>query len=183
MASISQQVKEKIIFEVQLVSNEVKQLEFKAIPKVAYKNEPAGALSMIPPKVVMIQDVCKCYNCKVGIIGDMDLRDVYDILCDNGVLKEEFSIVEKKGLTRALDFPTAFKIEWIKIVLRRIHDGYIWLESGLVKITKRVIHRVTGFPTLDQPRALRSNAKKTIEKNIGARWNKRGMTIETISNP
>ena len=66
MASNSEQVKGKTTFEFQLVSNEVKQPEFKAIPEVAYKNDPAEALSMIPPKVVMIQDVCKCYNCKVG---------------------------------------------------------------------------------------------------------------------
>ena len=99
MASSSQPVKGKTIFEVQLVSNEVKQLEFKAIPEVAYKNDPTGALSMIPSKVVMIQDVCKCYNCKVGSVANMELRDAYDKLCDNGVLKEEFNIVEKKSLT------------------------------------------------------------------------------------
>ena len=101
----------------------------------------------------------------MGSIGDMELRDAYDRLCDNGVLKEEFSIVEKKGLTQALDFPTAFKMEWIKIILSRIHDRYIWLQGGQVKITKRVIHRVTRFPTLDRPRALRSDAKEIIEKN------------------
>ena len=105
--------------------NEIKEPEFKATPEVAYKNEPASALSMIPPKVIMIQDVRNCYNCKVGSFGDMELRDAFNKLCDNGVLKEEFSIVEKKGLTRALYFPTTFKIEWIKIILSRIHDGYI----------------------------------------------------------
>ena len=81
------------------MSNEVKKPELKAIPKVAYKNDPTGALSMIPSKVVMIQDVQKCWNCKVGGVGDMELRDAYDKLCDNGVLKEEYNIVEKKGLT------------------------------------------------------------------------------------
>ena len=79
----------------------------------------------------------------------MEMRQSYDRLCDNGVLKEEFNIVETKGLTHALDFHTTFKIEWIKIVLRRIHDGCIWLEGGPIKITKRVVHRVTRFPTLD----------------------------------
>ena len=110
MVSSSQLAKEKTTFEVQLISNEVKKLEFKAIPEVAYKNDLAGALSMIPLKVVMIQDVQKCYNCKVGGIGDMELRESYEKLCDNGVLKEEYNIVEKKGLTRALYFPTTFKI-------------------------------------------------------------------------
>lgn len=65
MASSSKNVKEKEIFKVQLVSNEVKQPNFRAIPEVAYKNDIVGALSAISPKVVMVQDVRKCYNCKV----------------------------------------------------------------------------------------------------------------------
>ena len=46
-----------------------------------------------------------------------------------------------------------------------------------------MVHRVTGFPTLDQPKTLRSDKRETIEKNIGAKWNNRGMTIDTITNP
>ena len=72
-ASSSQGMKGK--FEVQLVSNEVKQPDFRAIPKVAYKDDPTGALSIIPPKVVMIQDIRKCYNCKVGSTGDLELKE------------------------------------------------------------------------------------------------------------
>ena len=72
MTSSSQPIKEKETFEVQLISNEVKQPDFKAILEVAYKNDPTEALSVIPPKVIMIQDVRKCYNCKVGGIGDME---------------------------------------------------------------------------------------------------------------
>ena len=30
---------------------------------------------------------------------------------------------------------------------------------------------------------MRSDAKETIEKNTGARWNNRGMSIDTITNP
>ena len=76
-----------------------------------------------------------------------------------------------------------FKTEWIKIILNIIHDGCIWLEGGPIKITKRIINRVTRFPTLDWPRALQSDGKETIEKNTGAKWNKRGMTIDTITDP
>ena len=100
-----------------------------------------------------------------------------------GKLKDEFSIVEKKGLTKALVFPTAFKTEWISIVLSRIHDGSFWLEQGPVKITKKMIHKVTGFSTLDQPKTLRSDKKETIEKNTDAKWNNRGMTIDTVKDP
>ena len=43
----------------------------------------------------------------------MELREEYEKLCDNGVLKEEFKILERKGFTRALEFPTIFKTKRI----------------------------------------------------------------------
>ena len=82
--------KDKEPFEVQLVSDEVKQLDSRPIPKVAYKNDPPSALSIIPPKVIMVQDVRRCYNCKIGAIGDIEIWQAYDKLCENGLLKEEF---------------------------------------------------------------------------------------------
>ena len=103
MASSSKNVKEKEAFEVQLVTNEVKKLNFKAIPDIAYKQDSSGALSMIPPKVIMVQDVRKCYHYKVGGIGDMEIRKAYDKLCENCVLKKEFKIIERKGFTHALN--------------------------------------------------------------------------------
>ena len=77
----------------------------------------------------MVQDVRKCYNCKIGAIGDLKIYNAFDKLCDKGILKDEFSIVEKKGLTKALVFPIVFKTEWIHIVLSQIHDGAFWLET------------------------------------------------------
>ena len=76
-----------------------------------------------------------------------------------------------------------FKTEWIQIILSRIHDGSLWLEGGPIKITKRIIHKVTSYPTLDRPKTLRSDSKEVIEKNTREVWNKRGMTIDTIIDP
>ena len=94
------------------------------------------------------------------------------ISCVDRVLKDEYKIVETKGLTLALKFLTIFKIEWITVVLSRIHDGSLCLEDGLVKISKRIVHRVTWYPTIDQPKTLRSDSKEVIEKNTGVKWNK-----------
>ena len=105
----------------------------------------------------------------MGAIGDLEIPNAFDKLCDNGKLKDEFSIVEKKGLTKALAFPTMFKTEWIRIVLSRIHDGAFWLEIGPVKFTKKIVNRVTSFPTLDRPKTLRSDKREAIEKNTGAK--------------
>ena len=123
---------------------------------------------MILPSVLMIQDVRCCYTCKVGSIGDMEIRDLYGKLCENGVLKEEYNFVERKGLNHALHFPNVFKIEWIKTVHSRIHDKSIWLEDGPIKIKKRIIQRVIGYPTLDRSKTMRSDAKEATKKNIGA---------------
>lgn len=54
---------------------------------------------MIPPNVIMVQDVRKCYKYKVGGIGDLEIRGAYKKPCVDGVLKEEFKIIENKGLT------------------------------------------------------------------------------------
>lgn len=138
MASSSRNPKEKEPFKVQLVSKEVKQPDFRPIPKVAYKNDPASALSVILPKAIMVQDSRKCYNYNIGWIGDMEICEAYNKLCKNGLLKDKFNIFEKKRLMCALYFPTIFKIEWIGIVLSRIHDGCIWLEGGTIKLTKKL---------------------------------------------
>lgn len=113
----------------------------------------------------------------------MEIREAYDKLCVNGTLKDEFKIVETKGLTHYLKFCIVFKTEWIRLALSRIHNGSIWLEDGQVKITKRIVHRVIGYPTLDWPKTLRSDSKEVIEKEIGTKWNKRGMKIDTIQDP
>ena len=82
-------------------------------------------------------------------LGDLEIQESYNRLCVDGKLKEEYQIFKKKGLTHALDTPIVFKAEWINFFLSHIHDGCIWLESGLVKLTKLIIHRVTGYPNTD----------------------------------
>ena len=78
----------------------MKQPEFKPILEVAYKNDPVGSVSVIPDKVVMVQDVQKCYNYKIGAIGDLEIVNAFEKLCVDGKLKDEFIIVEKKTLTK-----------------------------------------------------------------------------------
>lgn len=78
----------------------------------------------------------------------MEIYNAFDKLCDNGKLKDEFSIIKRKGLMKTLVFRIVFKIEWIRIVLRRIHDGSFWIEARPIKFTKKTVHRVTSIPTL-----------------------------------
>lgn len=63
------------------ISNEIKQPTFRDILDIAYKQDPSGALSMIPPQLLMIQDVKNWYTCKIGSMGDMEIRETYEKLC------------------------------------------------------------------------------------------------------
>ena len=56
------------------------------------------------------------------------------------MMKDENKVMAKKGLTHTLELPKVFKFEWIKIFLRRTQNMKLWLENGLVKITKSIIH-------------------------------------------
>ena len=98
--------------------------------------DASRVLSSIPLRVIMVHNVQSCYMYKIGDIKNFELRNAYDKLCDNGALKEKNILVAKKGLTHALAFPKVFKVEWIKIVLSRIHDMKLWIEKGPIKITK-----------------------------------------------
>ena len=88
MALSSKNAEGKEVLNVQLVSNEIKQSIFKTIPNVSYKQDPPSTLSMIVPNVIMVQDVRKCYNGKIGSTGELEIREAYNRLCENGVLKE-----------------------------------------------------------------------------------------------
>ena len=103
-SSSTPQVKEgKEVLNVQFISNEIRQPNFRVILDIAYNQDRSGALLMIPPQVLMIQDVRYCYTCKVGSICGMQIRYIYGKLCESGILKEAYKIVERKGLTHALD--------------------------------------------------------------------------------
>ena len=112
----------------------------------------------------------------------MEIWEAYNNLCKNRVLNEEFQIIEKKGIIRALDFPIVFKTKRIRIVLNMIHDGFFCMKDGLVEMSNKIIHRVTGYPKLEWPKTLRDNSKEAIEKKTRAKWNKRGMKIDTIKD-
>lgn len=109
---------------------------FRNLVNIETPIDDIGELPSIPPRVLTIQDIRSWYQCKIGEIKYYEIRETYDKLCIDGVLKDEFKIIADKGRTRPLGFPKVFKIEWIKIVLNRVHNMKIWLEGGLIKIKK-----------------------------------------------
>ena len=101
--------------------------KFCAIPKISMKGDSMAMLPLILPKVIMIHNVWCFYVYKIGEVDDYKMHATYEKLWNEGILKNEFKNFEKKGLTHVLEFPRNFKIEWIKVILRRIHDMKFWL--------------------------------------------------------
>lgn len=123
----------KDFFNVQLLRNEVcKPQKFQAILESAIKGDLTGALSSILENILMKNNIRSCYTCKIGEIGDYEIREAYDRLQNNGVLKPEHQKVAEKGLVHALYFSQYFKVDWIKIILSRMDDMQLWLEDGPV---------------------------------------------------
>lgn len=102
---------------------------------------------------------------KIREVKDFELRAMYENLCDNEVLNDEYTIVVEKGLTHALGFMKVLKVEWINIVLSCIHDMKVWLEGGPIKINKAIIHQVTRYPTLDRLKIMKCVAINDVEKS------------------
>ena len=50
-----------------------------------------------------------------------------------------------------------------------------WLEGRPTKINKEIIGKVIGYPTLDQPKSIRSGTKM--------KWNGNGMSMDNIEEP
>ena len=47
-----------------------------------------------------------------------------------------------------------------------------WLHNGLVEITKKLIHKVTSYPTLDKKKTMQSLIHEEVEMDIGTEWNR-----------
>lgn len=58
----------------------------------------------------------------------------------------------------------------------------MWLDEP-VKISKDIIHVVTGYPTTDKDKAIRNAPRAEIKKLIGDEWDGRGMKFNTIIDP
>ena len=125
-----------------------------AILEIVVKRDSMGVLSLILPKVIMIHDVRSCYMCIIGEVRDYKIREACKKSCNEETFNNEFQTIERKGLTRVLEFLWNFIIKWIKVILSKVHDMKYWLKNELVEITKKMIHKGTCYPTLDKKKPM-----------------------------
>lgn len=115
------------------------QLEFKLHPMKVGEIDLTGALSFMPSGVLLVKDIRSIY-CKLEELGDKYIQTEFKEFYNHDLFKEEYLHLKKKGLMNAIDFLDQFHANWVRYVLRRVHDQFLWLEAGaLIKITKDVI--------------------------------------------
>lgn len=67
-------------------------------------------------------------------------------------------------------------------VVSRFHDRKFWLDKP-IEVTKKIISRVTGYPTTDKAKAFQSSSHPDVENNMGGQWDGRALNISTIKDP
>ena len=70
-------------------------------------------------------------------------------MCVDGSLKPKNKHLETKGLTHIPHLPRNFQVKWIRYILSQVHNGQLWLEQPIL-ITKKMIHKITGLPMIEQ---------------------------------
>lgn len=140
-----------------------------------------GAHSMIPLKVLLVHDVRSFYHCPIQDLRTLEMDEAYLAMYDNRALNPEHKHLEEKGLTHLGFMPKNFEVKWVRFILNRVHDMKIWLEK-LVKITKDMIHRVTGLPMLDRPKVTNNLLRAELTKKTGAQWDGCGLKLNGVTD-
>lgn len=96
-----------------------------------------------------------------------------------GNLKPDFKSLQDKGFIQFMKFLAFNEPKWVRYILRRVHDEFIWLEKPY-KITKNAIQVVTCLNATSEVLGLR-NMKNTIVREVtDSQHDNRSMTISDI---
>jgi hypothetical protein len=130
--------------------------------------------------VLHVEDIRAYIHCKLEIIGNAQIiRDLSDMM-DDGELKLEFFKLKDLKKFQMFEFYEFDEQEWIKIILSRIHDQFIWMGDQPSLINKDLIHTVIGLRREGTIPTFAKNTMAMVKDLTGSKLNKRAMTIEDI---
>lgn len=92
----------------------------------------------------------------------------------------EFKHQENINPVHVMNFHEFDEVEWIKIVLTRIHDQFFWLGDQPTKISKGLIHLVSGLNNAGIIASATKTLKKDVKNLTGSKWDKSTVTITNI---
>lgn len=156
---------------------------FQLVPEIAKKDDNIGAFSKIPKGVVFVEDPRMYIHCHIEELDDEEIKNMYkSVICDESKnIKPEHKIVETLGFTKILSIPN-FPKDVIRIVLRRVHGAFFWLDS-VHKITKEVVKAVIGLPsTGNRPNKTKKVSNDLVINLTGATFDKRYLRVNDVTN-
>lgn len=151
-------------------------LVFKIIPEIAKEYDSTGEFSKIPKGVAFAEDPIIYIHCNIENLGSDDLKAMFNDVITNGrgIVKPKHKIVEDLGFSDILNIPE-FPDKIIRIVLRRVHGEFMWLDS-VFKISKEAIKAVTSLPST----STRPDKKKKIPNKGVMDLTEQPMTIDLL---
>lgn len=93
--------------------------------------------------------------------------------------KPEYAQLQRKNFMQFVHLPTLNEDEWIRYILIRVHDEFIWLGKPY-KITKQTIHVVTCLNQTSGKPNLRKVTNPIVTKLTGAHFGSSSMKIDHI---
>ena len=90
---------------------------FKLSPTIAKILDPARVQSQILHKVLLVHDIHSFYHCSIQDLRTLEMNELFDKLCVDGILKPKHKHLEDKGLTHIPHLPRNFQVKWIRYIL------------------------------------------------------------------
>lgn len=144
------------------------------------EDDPEGAFSLNPHGVLHVEDNRAYIHYTLDIIRNSQIiRDLRDMM-DNGELKPEFYKLKDLNILQMFEYYEFDKPKWIKIILSRIHDQFIWMGDQPTIINKDLIHVIIGLSREGTIPTSMKNTMDMMKDLIGSKWKKIAMRIKDI---
>lgn len=158
-----------------------KRYVFKKHPFKSMLDDLEGAFSRTLMGVMHIDDIRAYIYCKKEPIGLDRIRSHIETMMNpNMSFKDEFTHFTNHPIIEYVTAYEFYELEWIKILLSRIHDDLFWIGEVLVHITSDLIYEITELSKTGAILPTGKDVRKQVEKACRSRSDKHGMTIEPI---
>jgi len=157
---------------------------FKKHPYKSLEVDPLGAFSSVPHGVLHTEDIRVYIHANFEDFGESKLMDIYhkQLIDDSFEIKPQYKAIRDKHFAQCIHFPYFEEDEWVRYVLSRVHDNFLWLNKPF-KITKDAIRAITGLHSSGGLPVLKSVKNQTVSDATRSKFDKRAMTVEDITEP
>lgn len=137
----------------------------------------------VPENVLHVEDKRGYIHCKIESIGDLEIHKKLEKMCINDLpLKLEHRYLEQLNLVKHMFYRDFDNNEWTRIILRKVHDDFLWLGDSIICIDNDLIHKVTGLSNNGYNPMNIKNMHKLVETNLNTYFDGRKLKVNTIQD-